>query len=561
MELGFFSLLAYAGCAALAALVLYGFHPVKRWRYRHLPGPPFRWLVGHLPEVFKEGQDDAQERWAEQYGSPFLMWMGALPVVVVSVPDQARKVLARPARHVIYSLHTGEEGKLDSYSIVFTRSLELWKAARGAWQPFFSADSLAALAPTMKASAARLAAHLQPAAAAGKPVDIWRELGLMTMDVVGTTAFGVDFNTLEHAAQQKEAEGAAEGSAERHVRTPADRLIWAVRTIFELFALGNPMFALFFLFPEGEQAWKQLANALPTAGFRTELKARGELRAIGTELIQQQLAAQGGGGETTAGDGKEGSNGGGTKGGGSVVHPAPHGRPAAIEPGSFLSLVLPSLGRQAGSETLGPLWAVGQATTFIMAGYETTANAIAYAVYLLAGNPDKEAKLLAEIDGWGRHKALPSAADLPSALPYTAAVVQEALRMYPPAAVAVREVPCGISLGDKAIPGDAALQVCINAMQRSPRLWRDPKAFIPERFMPGTPEAAEVTPGAYLPFGDGPRKCIGWRFALQEAALSLAALYQQYTFRLTPGQVPLKTKMVLTMGPVDGVHVTVHRRE
>ena len=72
---------------------------------------------------------------------------------------------------------------------------------------------------------------------------------------------------------------------------------------------------------------------------------------------------------------------------------------------------------------------------------------------------DKEAKLLAEIDGWGRHKALPSAADLPSALPYTAAVVQEALRMYPPAAVAVREVPCGISLGDKAIPGDAALQV------------------------------------------------------------------------------------------------------
>ncbi|PSC76582.1 cytochrome P450 isoform A [Micractinium conductrix] len=528
MELGFFSLL-YALWAALVALVVYGLHPIKRWRYRHLPGPPFRWLLGHLPEIVKEGQDSVQERWAEQYGSPFLMWVGALPVVVVSVPDQARKVLGRPTRQKFAWLHTGEEGKLDSYSIVFSRSLDLWKAARGAWQPFFSADSLAALVPTMKASAARLAAHLQPAAAAGKPVDIWRELGLMTMDVVGTTAFGVDFNTLERAAQQKEAEAG------------------------EATALTSPIVALFVLCPEGEQAWRWLANALPTPGLRTELKARGELRAVGTELIEQQLALTAGGkGGSAAQGGNDGS---------SCVSAAAHARPAAIKPGSFLSLVLPSLSRQAGGDTLGPLWAVSQGINFILAGYETTANAIAYAVYLLAGNPDKEAKLLAEIDGWGRHKTLPSAADLPSALPYTAAVVREALRMYPPAAIAAREMADDVTLGDRAVPGGVPLQVSITAMHRSPRLWRDPQAFLPERFMPGTREAAEVTPGAYLPFGDGPRKCIGWRFALQEAALSLAALYQQYTFRLTPGQVPLKTKMVLTSGPADGVHVTVHRRE
>ena len=72
---------------------------------------------------------------------------------------------------------------------------------------------------------------------------------------------------------------------------------------------------------------------------------------------------------------------------------------------------------------------------------------------------DKEAKLLAEIDGWGRHKTLPSAADLPSALPYTAAVVREALRMYPPAAIAAREMADDVTLGDRAVPGGVPLQV------------------------------------------------------------------------------------------------------
>lgn len=67
-------------------------------------------------------------------------------------------------------------------------------------------------------------------------------------------------------------------------------------------------------------------------------------------------------------------------------------------------------------------------------------------------------------------------------------------------------------------------------------------------------------PGAYLPFGDGARKCIGLRFAQQEALLALVELYSRYTFRLRPGQQPLRTKSRLTMSPLDGVWVTVHRR-
>jgi thromboxane-A synthase/cytochrome P450 family 3 subfamily A len=206
------------------------------------------------------------------------------------------------------------------------------------------------------------------------------------------------------------------------------------------------------------------------------------------------------------------------------------------------------------------LWAANQAAGFILAGYETTANALAFTIYCLAHNPDKEARLLAELDGWGPPDRLPSAADMDS-FPYAAACFQESLRLFPPAAAAVREAPAGgIQLGGFSVPAGTALQVSIHAMHHNPRYWSHPEAFNPERFMPGTPEAAEVTPGAFMPFGDGARKCIGYRFAMLEGVLTLVALYQQYTFKLLPGQVPLKLKTSLTTGPANGIHVTVHHR-
>ncbi|KAI7837331.1 hypothetical protein COHA_008846 [Chlorella ohadii] len=537
----------------IALLILYGFHPITRWRFRHIAGPRPAWLVGNLAEMLSKGQVEAAARWGQLYGPIWCFWLGAVPVVMTDDPHIARKIVVRPVRHKIYSLHVGDEERFESNNIVFINHA-MWKETRNAWQPFFSPSAVLKNDELMARSAAKLVRHLAPAAQQGQPVDVWRELGLMTMDVVGTAAFGVDFNTLE--------KGKAAGGQQQlgSVHTPADRLVGCVNDFFELFGLGNPLFALFFLFPECERWVKWLANAWPTPNFKREIAARRQLRIVGTELVQQAHAAM-----PATGDHNDGGSKGGSGGSSSAAH---NGTGAAsrqrgeARPGSFLSLVLPFIGRPVGDTgtRLDELWAATQASGFILAGYETTANALAFTMYCLALNPDKEAKLLAELDAWGPPNRLPSAADMDS-FPYATACFQESLRLYPPAAAAVRESPAGgMQLGGLNVPEGTALQVSIFAMHRNPKYWSNPEAYIPERFVEGSPEAAEVTPGAFMPFGDGARKCIGYRFATLEGVLTLVTLYQQYTFKLLPGQQPLKLKTSLTTGPANGIKVTVHPR-
>lgn len=480
--------------------------------------------MGNLVEMIAEGQETATSRWAQEYGPIFCFMLGAVPVVMIDDADLARKVLVLPSRHHIFSLHSGEEEQFEQQNLVFING-EKWKVTRNSWQPFFSKDSISLHGKFIGQSTGRLSGHLGSAADTGAEVDIWRAVGRLTLDVVGSVAFGVDFNTLDHSQDERPMTSSP---------TTADRLIWAAVTFFQQFGLSNWYFGLFFLFPHLQSQVKWCANTFPNAAFKKEVAARTEMRVVGTELVRQAREAGTGGKE----------------------------RPTVVQPGSFLSLILPSAAKTTAMHdtSLADLWAASQATTFILAGYETTANTIAYAIYLLSLYQDKEAKLLAEVDAFGRDQ-LPTAEQLEQgAFPFTQAVIQEALRLYPPAGTAVRESKEGMVVGGYAIPPRSALQVSIYSMHRNERFWQEPLAFKPERFLPGTPEAQQSNLAAHIPFGDGVRKCIGYKFALLETALALIKLYQQYYFRLLPGQVPLKVRTLLTMSPLEGVRVTVHRR-
>lgn len=184
--------------------------------------------------------------------------------------------------------------------------------------------------------------------------------------------------------------------------------------------------------------------------------------------------------------------------------------------------------------------------TLFIAGHETTANALSWAWYLLATHPQVEAKLYSELDEvlGGR---TPHAADLPN-LPYTRMVIDETLRLYPPAWItnrfAVKEdVVCGYS-----IPAGALVAISPYAMHRNELFWEQPDDFIPERF---SPEASQKRHAyAYLPFGGGPRLCIGKGFALAEAPLVLAAIAYRWRFRLVDERrvVPLASATLRMWG-------------
>jgi unspecific monooxygenase len=164
-----------------------------------------------------------------------------------------------------------------------------------------------------------------------------------------------------------------------------------------------------------------------------------------------------------------------------------------------------------------------QFATLITAGHETTAVALFWALYLVAATPEVGERIAAEaaavdLGPQGAAEALPR-------LVYTRAVVQEALRLYPPAFTLARQARRADAAGGIAIPARAVVLIAPWVLHRHRRLWDQPEKFDPARFMPGAPPPERC---AYLPFGMGPRVCIGAQFALTEATLVLAAMIRAF---------------------------------
>lgn len=190
-----------------------------------------------------------------------------------------------------------------------------------------------------------------------------------------------------------------------------------------------------------------------------------------------------------------------------------------------------------------------------MAGHETTANTLAWTWYLLSQAPEVEAKLHAELDSvLGDRPA--GIADVPQ-LVYTRAILDEALRLYPPVPILPREAVQNEEFHGVRIPKGSLLFVVPWLLHRHRKLWELPDHFIPERFLPEN--AAKISKFAYVPFSIGPRICAGANFGLTEAILCLATLAQKFQLRLKPGHV-VKPVCRLTLRPESGLPMTVHAR-
>ena len=194
--------------------------------------------------------------------------------------------------------------------------------------------------------------------------------------------------------------------------------------------------------------------------------------------------------------------------------------------------------------------------TLFLAGHETTANTLAWALFLLSEHPEVEGKLHAELASvLGGHT--PGAADFPR-LVYTQQVVKEALRLYPPVWWVSREPLADWVCDDVRVPAGSEVGLSPWVMHREAAFYPEPLAFQPERW---TPEFEAGLPRyAYFPFGGGPRLCIGNTFALMEAVLVLARLTQRYHLEvLDPGQVVPEPS--LTLRPKGELRVRLHRRK
>lgn len=224
---------------------------------------------------------------------------------------------------------------------------------------------------------------------------------------------------------------------------------------------------------------------------------------------------------------------------------------ASDDRGDVLSILLEARDDDGGGLTDRQLR--DEIMVLMLAGHETTANMLAWTWYLLATHPEVRRKLEAELDAVLEGR-VPTVEDLPR-LTYTAQMLDEVLRLYPPAYVVGRMAERTVQLGGATVqPGDIVL-VAIRGMQHSPAYWDAPLEFRPERF---ADKKARTAPG-YLPFSAGPRVCIGNHFALVEAQLVVATWAQRFRFRLAQ-PAPIEPEPLVTLRPRGGVWVEVEPR-
>jgi cytochrome P450 len=223
--------------------------------------------------------------------------------------------------------------------------------------------------------------------------------------------------------------------------------------------------------------------------------------------------------------------------------------------GDLLSMLLAAVDDEEDGSGMSNEQLRDEIITLLLAGHETTANALTWTLYLLSQHPAIESRLLAELDTVLGSRP-PTIEDYPK-LAYTEQVFAESMRLYPPVYAFSRRVMEPVQIDDHTIPPGAVVFVPIWAIHRKATYYPDPLRFDPDRF---TPAARAARPRySYLPFSHGPRNCIGEHFAWMEGVLVLATLYQRFLFRLAPGQ-RVEPQPLLTLRSKYGMNMRICAR-
>jgi cytochrome P450 len=232
-------------------------------------------------------------------------------------------------------------------------------------------------------------------------------------------------------------------------------------------------------------------------------------------------------------------------------------REAADDRGDLLSMLLLAQDTEGDGTGMSDPQLRDEVMTLLLAGHETTANALTWAFYLLSQHPDAEASLHAELDTLGD---APFGTDDVQRLPYSRAVLAESFRLYPPAYILGRRALGEYTLGNHTIAPRTIVLMSQWLVHRDPRWWPEASTFRPERWLPGGSALDLARPRfSYFPFGAGTRVCIGEQFAWMEGILALATIARRWTLRLLEGHrvVP---QPIVTLRAKHGMRMVVHSR-
>ncbi|GLC35259.1 hypothetical protein PLESTB_000583800 [Pleodorina starrii] len=581
--------------AAVGFLCWLGFYPLRRWRYRHFPGPIGLPFVGNLPEITAMDTTPYLAHVSRKYGAVCKVWFGTRPWLVISDPDLVRKLACQSTARAIelasyLDVLVGENREIELASAFFAHG-EPWRRGRRVFEmAIIHPASLSAHLPVIRRVLGRfvpsLARYTAASATSGQPpLDAQKAVGDLMLAITGELAYGVDFEVdFEDAAAEPRTNEchAGAGAAATSGGGIGAHLARVSREVFETFRMDNATVYLpiQMAFPSLAPAIRWMAAHLPDKNQRRVMACRSTMAAISRQLMAQWAEAKHRGhggaeavpadavkvqatchatnGKVAAAVSRAGSDGALPLG----IH-AFREIGSGISASSFMAAMLEERKGAGAQDRLSDIEVIAQSITFILASYETSSTTTSLALLLLATHPEAQRALTAEVDAMGGREI---DMELLAELHYTEAVIKETMRLYPAVPMMHRHAKGDIQLPDgRVVPRQVLgtfLAIPNYNVHHDPALWPEPERFMPERFLTGPGGGGGPThPAAWSGFGLGARMCVGHKLASMIGKATLLSLFRRYTFSVAPHQpVPPPMATGLTFGPKGGVWLNVHAR-
>ncbi|XP_028264691.1 cytochrome P450 3A40-like [Parambassis ranga] len=450
----------------LTLIMVYGYAPYGFFKKLGIPGPKPLPFIGTFLE-YRKGVHNFDTKCYQEYGKIWGLYDGRQPLLAVMDTDMLKTILVKEC----YTVFTNRRdfvlnGPLrDAVSIVED---DQWKRIRSILSPSFTSGRLKEMYGIMLKHSSNLINCLRKKVEADEVIEVKEVFGPYSMDVVTSTAFSVDIDSINH---------------------PSDPFVANIKRMVK-FNFLNPLVVFVVLFP-----------------FLLPILGKMDVTFFPADVLKFFYSFL----KTIKSDRKKNEH------------------KSRVD---FMQLMVDYQTSENNTEkgqqkSLNDNEILAQAMIFIFAGYETSSSALGFISYNLATHPDIQKTLQEEIDETFPEKSQPTYEGLME-MEYLDMVVNETMRLYPIANRLERMSKVSVEINGVAIPKGTTILVPVYTLHRDPTLWPEPEVFKPERFSKENKD--NIDPYAFLPFGAGPRNCIGMRFAVLMMKLAIVEILQNFSF-------------------------------
>ena len=441
-----------------------------------------------------------------QYGPTFITYFGIMPVIVTEDLEVIQSVLVKNFDSFMNNYVTPVRMKKSVASMLVSLRDEEWRRVRRIMSPTFSSKKLRMMSPLIQECGERLKNKMAAVSNTNNSVDVWKWFGVFTMEATLATAFGRDISL--------------ESDEKNFLLKAADSVLNAGRTSGKT-GVRERLHTLL-----SHSSW--IAPFLQFFARRSKVMQSWDfMEETALKIIEDRRNTM----ETTESTFKD-----------------------------FLQLMLEAYDENEETKSnryLSNIEIVAAVTIIMLAGYETTSNALGYAAYLLALNPTIQDNLIKEINDYYEANPDSSLYDAAENIEYVNMVLCESLRLFPPVPRVMRQCSqtCAIT-DDLIIEKGTYISLPIFLLHHNPEYWPNPDTFDPERFNPNNEQSYPTF--AYLPFVEGPRNCIGKRYALLVAKMTLIVILKDLQFKKSVDtEVPLDLSVGAVTSPRNGIKLCI----